>query len=211
MNDTFIAKYIDEDFPIEDFNHENWTKAERVEIKKYWSGEDAPNAKHAKVCALWSDDFLYVRFDCNQEEPLIVSERPQTESKTPGVWDRDVCEIFIASNSDNPNHYFEFEAAPTGEWIDLEIYFSAKERETNWKYKSEMKTFSKVEESKVTTIIKIPFSSLNSKPKAGESWRVNLFRCVGLGDTRYLAWQPTQTEKPNFHVPEKFGWLYFQG
>lgn len=210
MSDTFIAKHISEDFSVEDFNNINWNKAESVQIKKYWSGEDAPIAKQAEVRSLWSDDFLYVRFYCNQEEPLVVSNNPQTESKTLGLWDRDVCEVFIAPNVDKPNHYFEFEAAPTGEWVDLEIYFSAKERETNREYESGMKTYSKAEENKVTTVIRIPFSSLNAKPKKGERWRVNLFRCVGEGETRYLAWQPTQTETPNFHVPEKFGWVYFQ-
>jgi hypothetical protein len=40
-------------------------------------------------------------------------------------------------------------------------------------------------------------------------WRINLFRCVGVGDDRYLAWQPTYTAEPSFHVPEVFGWLDF--
>ena len=43
-----------------------------------------------------------------------------------------------------------------------------------------------------------------------EQWRANLFRCVGSGDTRgYLAWQPTRTPEPAFHLPAAFGWLKF--
>jgi len=43
-----------------------------------------------------------------------------------------------------------------------------------------------------------------------ERWRVNLFRCVGKDPDRgYLAWQSTRTPKPNFHVPQVFGWLVF--
>jgi hypothetical protein len=30
-----------------------------------------------------------------------------------------------------------------------------------------------------------------------------------MGDERYLAWQPTYTAAPSFHVPEVFGWLEF--
>ncbi|MGH9959146.1 MAG: carbohydrate-binding family 9-like protein [Pyrinomonadaceae bacterium] len=39
-----------------------------------------------------------------------------------------------------------------------------------------------------------------------------MFRCVGTGKDRgYLAWQPTRTEQPNFHIPKVFGWLIFEG
>jgi hypothetical protein len=48
------------------------------------------------------------------------------------------------------------------------------------------------------------------KPKSGDVWLGNLLRCVGRDPDRgYLAWQPTMTEKPNFHVPEKFGEFEF--
>lgn len=211
MSDTFIATYINEDFSIEYFNHINWKKSQPVQIGKYWSGENAPIERQAEACALWSDEFLYVRFVCNQDEPLIIAENPQTKNKTMGLWERDVCEIFIAPNVDEENHYFEFEAAPTGEWLDLEIRQHFEQRETNWDYKSEMKASGKIEDKKVMMIIRIPFSALSAKPNPKENWRVNLFRCVGIGETRgYLAWQPTKTETPNFHIPDVFGWLRFQ-
>lgn len=210
MNDTFIARYINEDFSIRDFNHVNWNKAQPVQIKNYWSGEDAPIERHAEVRALWSEAFLYVRFVCDQDEPLIICENPQTDTKTIGLWERDVCEIFIAPNVDEANHYFEFEVAPTGEWLDLEIRQHAEQRETNWDYKSDMKAAGKIEDKKVFMTIRIPFSALSTKPNLKVNWRVNLFRCAGSGETRgYLAWQPTKTETPNFHVPEAFGWLHF--
>jgi alpha-galactosidase len=58
--------------------------------------------------------------------------------------------------------------------------------------------------------IKIPWEALGRKPKPGDIWLGNIFRCVGSDPDRgYLAWQPTLTEKPNFHVPEKFGMFSF--
>lgn len=210
MSNTITAKRIDEDFSIEDFNRADWNRATPVRIAKLWSGEDAPHERHAEVRVLWSRDFLYVRFICNQHEPLIVSHSPQTERKTIGLWDRDVCEIFIAPNLEEPHHYFEFEAASTGEWVDLEIHQMPERRETNTDYESKMRTASMIEDEKLTTIIRIPFSSVRARPKTKEGWRVNLFRCIGTGDERYLAWLPTRTETPNFHVPKAFGRLYFQ-
>jgi hypothetical protein len=39
---------------------------------------------------------------------------------------------------------------------------------------------------------------------------VNLCRCVGEDPDRgYLAWRPTHTAEPNFHVPTAFGTIVF--
>jgi hypothetical protein len=205
------AKKIRDDISIENFNHDVWKKSKPIQITKYWSGEDAPIERHTEVCALWSDDFLYVRFVCNQNEPLIINNHPQTKIKTDKLWERDVCEIFIAPDVNEPRRYFEFEAAPTGEWLDLEICQLPERRETNWQYESNMIAAAKIENEKVMMTIRIPFSSLRFQPKANERRHANLFRCVGVGETRgYLAWQPTRTEKPDFHVPEAFGWIVFE-
>jgi len=72
-----------------------------------------------------------------------------------------------------------------------------------------MNVAASVAESKVTIAMQIPWSGFVPKPNRGDAWRVNLFRCVGVGNDRYLAWQPTYTAEPNFHVPEVFGWLEF--
>jgi hypothetical protein len=59
--------------------------------------------------------------------------------------------------------------------------------------------------------MRVPWSALGvASPRKGANWRANLYRCVGAGATRgYLAWQPTLTPEPSFHVPAKFGWLRF--
>lgn len=201
-----------EDFPITDFTDNNWTKADEVLVEKYWSGESAPVGRHFKAKLLWSDSALYVRFEANQAEPLIISETPNLSTKTNGLWDRDVCEIFLAPNPDEFRKYFEFEVAPTGEWIDLEVYQMPDKRETNFDYWSGMQTAGKIEKNKVWMAYKIEWKAFGKIPQTGEIWKGNIFRCVGKGKTRgYLAWQPTLTEKPNFHVPEKFGEFEFAG
>lgn len=201
---------IEKDFSIEEFDNPNWQNASEVEISKYWSGETAPDSRHFTTKLLWSDSFLYVRFCANQIEPLIVSDAPDLRTKTIGLWDRDVCEIFVAPDLDEPQRYFEFEIAPTGEWIDLRIDLTAEKRETDFDYRSAMQTAARIEKDKVLMWIKIGWTAFGKTPKTGDIWRGNLFRCVGAGETRgYLAWQPTRTEKPNFHVAEAFGEFQF--
>lgn len=202
--------HIENDFPIVELDNKNWQKAEEALIEKYWSGENAPRGRHAKARLLWSETALYVRFEANQAEPLIISETPNLKTKTRGLWDRDVCEIFVAPDKSEPRRYFEFEIAPTGEWIDLAIHQLPERRETDFEYDSEMLTAARIEKDKVLMAMKIEFKAFGKTPRANEAWRGNLFRCVGAGETRgYLAWQPTGTPQPGFHVPEAFGELEF--
>jgi len=187
-----------------------WDSCEPVKIEHYWSGEPAPASRHAEVRICWTDEGLHARYVCAQDEPLVVSENPQTDVKTIGLWDRDVCEIYLAPDAKHPERYFEFEAAPTGEWIDLGIVITPSGRETDWGYDSGMTTTSELRPRQLIVEIRIPWSVSIPKPEKGDVWGVNLFRCVGPeAPERYLAWRPTRTPEPNYHVPEAFGSLRF--
>jgi len=206
------AHWIGTDLRVDDFEAPAWQKADPVSIARFWSGEPAPGSKHAEAHILWSDQALHVRYTCNQFEPPIVSSEPQMITKTIGLWDRDVCEIFLAPDLQRTERYFEFEAAPTGEWVDLGINWRPEGRVTDWEFNSGMTTASHLENTKLVLAMRIPWKDGDGpihKPQRHELWRVNLFRCVGIGDSRYLAWQPTFTAEPNFHVPQSFGWLRF--
>lgn len=179
-------------------------------IHKYWSGELAPVERHFTSQMLWSDEYLYVRFEYEINEPPVVSETPDTSKKTVGLWERDVCEIFIAPDKIHPETYFEFEIAPTGEWLDLAIEHRNGERFTDWEYSSGVKAFAKTDDRISVMTLQIPFATLGKTPSKGDIWLGNIYRCVGSGDNRgYLAWQPTLTPQPNFHAPERFGKFVF--
>ena len=199
------------DLKAADLNSAEWNNAQRVQIDRYWSGAPAPANRHAEARMLWSTKALHVRFVCHQAEPLVVSEKPQTLNKTMALWDRDVCEIFIAPEAEEPERYFEFEAAPTGEWLDLAIRWKANGRLTDWEFNSGMTAAARFCIDSITISMRIPWKSLGRTPQAGTRWRANLFRCVGAGASRgYLAWQPTLTKEPSFHVPGVFGWIDFK-
>jgi alpha-galactosidase len=206
------ARWISSDLPADDLKAAEWGLAVPVPINRYWSGEVAPTSRHAEASLLWSDYALHVRYVCNQSEPPIINPNPKTAEKTIGLWDRDVCEIFIAPDADRPECYFEFEAAPTGEWLDLGINLTPEGRETDWEFNSGMTVAAHAEAGELRIAMRIPWNTAGRalhKPNKSERWRVNLFRCIGTGNSRYLAWQPTLTEEPNFHVPQAFGWLRF--
>jgi hypothetical protein len=208
---TLIARHINQPIKADEFDNQIWEQAEPVQIDHYWSGEPASPSRHAEARVCWSDDALHVRFIGEQHEPLIVTDYPNTDKKTLGLWDRDVCEIFLAPDPASPWRYFEFEAAPTGEWIDLGIIVKPGGRETFWDYASGFTTAAKLEGNKLLVGMRIPWSAVLPKPQAEDVWRVNVFRCVGPeAPERYLAWLPTRTPEPAFHVPEVFGILRFK-
>lgn len=204
------AHYSSADIAVDDFDSAEWDQAEAVQIDHYWSGTRASHDRQAETRILWSNNALHIRFVCQQNEPLIVSNNPQTEKKTMGLWDRDVCEIFIAPDPNVVERYFELEAAPTGEWLDVAIKWTPEKRESDWEFDSHMTTAVQIGASHIITAMRIPWSESIPQPQKGDRWRVNLFRCVGKDPNRaYLAWRPTRTPQPSFHLPSAFGWLQF--
>jgi hypothetical protein len=205
---TIVAPYVGRAIAESDFDNEIWQTCQPVKISHLWSGEPAAATRHADARICWSNEALHVRFVGAQREPLVVSTNPVTDKKTLGLWDRDVCEIFLAPDPSNPSRYFEFEAAPTGEWVDLGITLTPSGRETDWDFASGFTTAAKLEQDQLFVRMRIPWSEAIPKPRAGDRWGVNVFRCVGPeAPDRYLAWRPTRTPEPAFHVPEAFGTL----
>ena len=197
------------DISVADIGNSAWRRAQSLAINKLWNGEPASDRRHAIARLLWSESSLYVRFDCRQKEELYLNEAPQTETKTMKLWEHDVCELFLAPDRDEARRYAEFEVAPTGEWLDLMVDWT-KDEPRDWEYLSGMETFARVEPDGVAMAMKIPWAAFGRKPAAGDVWVGNLFRQVGSGTTRgYLAWSPTMTPEPQFHVPEKFGEFVF--
>ena len=209
-NQIVEVRFIPGDLALKDLDSPEWSKAKPVHIDHYWSGEPAPVGRHAEARILWSEQALYVRYVCNQAEPLVISDHPQTITKTMYLWDRDVCEIFLAPDPNVSDKYFEFEVAPTGEWLDIGLDWTTGKRQTDWQFSSRMSTAARIEKDRVTMAMRIPWNNRLAAPARGARWRANLFRCVSRDPKlRYLSWQPTRTPQPFFHVPQAFGWLVF--
>ena len=208
---TARVSYISRDFALEDFDDAAWKNCDEICISRLWSGVEAEWQRHFTTKLVWTDTVFFIRFEGNQNEPLVLNANPNLGSKTNYLWERDVFEIFVAPGAENVFEYLEFEAAPTGEWLDLRIRISGDgSRQTDFEYDSGMRVATRIEQNKISLVMKIGWDAFGRKPAKGEVWRGNLFRCIGAGATRgYLAWQPTMTEQPNFHVPEKFGFFEF--
>jgi len=193
-----------------DFAHECWQRTEPLTINRDWQGDAAPPELHTTARVLWNETEILFGFECGYTE-LDVDDVFDVNEERHALWDRDVCEAFIRSPLEpHEKYYREFEVAPTGQWCDLLVDRSAMWHD--WEWKSGMRTVSEIVEAENLwrVAMAIPFSAFDCTPKPGDVWYGNLFRISRLnGERQYLAYSPTLTEKPNFHVAEHFVPLRF--
>ncbi len=183
-----------------------WDAATPVVFDSDWQGKNSDPQRRTEVRVLWTSEMLYLRFVCRYRSLHVFSDS-DPNGRRDHLWDRDVAEVFLQPDSARQRYYKEFEVAPNGMWIDLDISPGPLVD-----LKSGLQTSVSMEESSKTWYaeLAIPMGSLtrNFDPKA--VWRVNFYRVEGNDEPRaYFAWQPTHTPQPNFHVPSAFGRLRF--
>ena len=191
------------DFPSEP----DWSRASPLSFASDWRGENRDLNRQTEVKLLWSDAALFLRFICRYRS-ITVFDDADANCRRDELWKRDVAEVFLQPDRFGEKYYKEFEVSPNGQWLDLDITPAGLKHIT-----SGMKTRVAIDE--VTAAwgaqLVIPLESITDHFDPAQSWRVNFFRCEGSEPDRfYSAWQPTETAEPNFHVPEKFGWLRFE-
>jgi alpha-galactosidase len=193
-----------------DFRHEYWQRAHPLSIACNWRGDPAPAELRTVARALWTPDALGFGFECRYTE-LDMDSEYSLEQERYALWERDVCEAFVRSpNEPGEKIYKEFEAAPTGQWCDLQI--DRARMKHDWEWRSGMQTAHGINEAEKIwrVVMVIPFEAFGLRPQSGNCWQANLFRISRLnGERQYLALSPTLTERPNFHVPERFVPLRF--
>ena len=184
----------------------DWQLSEPISFCTDWRGENPDPSLTTEVRALWSASTLYLRFVCLYRE-LFVFEGSDPNGRRDHLWDRDVAEAFLQPEPSPERYYKEFEVAPNGMWIDLDISPSGLAD-----LKSGMSRSVHVDEVNRAWVaeLKLSFRSLVREFDPDKIWQANFYRIEGQAEPRqYMAWQPTFTPEPNFHVPEAFGKLRF--
>jgi Carbohydrate family 9 binding domain-like len=204
-----VATYIDHDLKVQDSNlTTEWQNASPVTFSSDWQGKNADPRRETQVRILWSRHYLYLRFECHYHE-LFVFEDSDPNGRRDHLWDRDVAEAFLQPDPSRERFYREFEVSPNGMWVDLDIFPGGLADLKSGLQRSVVRD----EKSQVWTAeLAIPIASLTTNFDPTAIWRANFYRVEGKTEPRaYLAWQPTNTPQPNFHVPKAFGKLRFAG
>jgi alpha-galactosidase len=183
-----------------------WETAPPMRFRADWQGLNADGQRETQVRLLWTPESLYLRFDARYRT-ITVFPNADPGGRRDQLWDRDVCEVFRQPDPSELRRYKEFEVAPNGFWIDLDIAPGEKHN-----LQSGLRRRAAIEESikRWRAVLALPIKSLIQRFDSSAEWRVNFYRVEGSAEPRfYSAWQPTHTTQPNFHVPEAFGRLVF--
>jgi alpha-galactosidase len=185
-----------------------WQSASPTAFSSDWQGKNADPGRETQVRILWSRQYLYLRFECHYRE-LFTFEDSDVNGRRDHLWDRDVAEAFLQPDPSRERYYREFEVSPNGMWVDLDIFPGGLADLKSGLQRSVILD----EKSRTWTAeLAIPIKSLTANFNPSAIWRANFYRVEGTKEPRaYLAWQPTHTPQPNFHVPSAFGKLRFAG
>jgi len=199
------AYRIDEDFDLR-LDHPAWERARPTWIESEAAGGAVRLELSTEVRLLWSEDHLYLRYECPFTELTVFDTAPPPDERA-GLWDRDVVEAFIGAWPDEPGRYVELEVAPTGEQLDLLI--DLPDKDLAWSSRFTNRTEVDEEAGRWTTALRIPLRAFDAPaPGVGTRWRMNLYRC-DRANRAFLCWRPVLGG--SFHAPERFGVLEFRG
>jgi alpha-galactosidase len=183
-----------------------WEKANPITFCADWKGVNPEPERQTRVRLLWTIHTLYLRFECRYVS-LHVFDDSDPDGRRHQLWDRDVAEVFLQPDPERERYYKEFEVAPNGMWIDLDISPGPLR---NLQSGMQRSVWLNPSSQIWCAELAIPMRSLTATFDQDNVWRVNFYRVEGSQEPRaYLAWQPTHTPQPNFHVPTAFGKLRF--
>jgi alpha-galactosidase len=184
-----------------------WENAKPIHFDTDWQGKNPGPHRQTQVRLLWTPEFLYLEFVAHYRL-ITVFDDASPNGRRDKLWDRDVAEVFLQPDPAQLRRYKEFEVSPNGFWIDLEINDGVLQY-----LKSGLQRRVNINQLKKTWTaeLAIPIKSLTQHFDPTSVWRVNFFRVEGPSEPRfYSSWRPTDTPEPNFHVPERFGFLKFE-
>lgn len=199
--------------PDGNLEKEIWRRAERTRLDYDWAGRKTQI--DTQVASFWTPSHIYFAFWCNYSA-LNIYEGEDSKQERWGLWDRDVVEVFLNPKPRIMNHYYEFEVAPNNLWIDLEINLEKKPfNDAAWDSHFQHATRIDSQHHLWTCEMSLPVASMKvARVRANTKWRINFYRADGRGDDshrHFLCWSPVLGEKPNFHVPARFGIIRFLG
>src|SRR6266540_3649453 len=190
-----------------------WKKAPLVaDFVNNLDGSQSTYKTEARV--LYDDNFIYFAFRCADDNIWSTMRRRDEH-----LWEEEVVEVFLQADPNQPS-YIELEVNPLGTMLDLYMLAARKplhyESWNSEKLRWGVQVFGTVDgkggDKEWTCEIALPMEDIvtasHRPPKAGDRWRMNLYRGEHFPEAADLAWSPTL--QADFHIPKRFGELVFR-
>lgn len=185
-----------------------WTRASAQTITwdTDWSGKKTSIVTHARV--VWAKDALYTLFE-SDGAGLNADPAPRKDVDRPKLYGEDCVELFVGADPKEPRRYYEIEMGPLGHFLDLTVdrTVTPPKSDVAWSSGVVVATTTDATAHSSTIEAKIPAKEIAAALVPGARLPFALYRMEGKSPRNYLAWSPTRTPKPDFHVPSAFGVL----
>lgn len=183
-----------------------WKDAQPASFETDWAG--APTGIRTRVRAAWAKDAFYMLWELEGAGLSVDRSRP-TDVEREKLYEEDCVEVFVGRDPNDPRRYAEVEVGPWGHFFDLAIDRGAKKSDAAWSSKPTIAT-RVLPGGRVVIEMALRSSDVTAAFHPGARLPLALYRMEGRSPRHYLAWSPTRTPKPNFHVPEAFGTLVLE-
>ncbi len=179
-----------------------WRDAPEAPLLDAISGRDPRYPTTARL--LWDAATLYVAVECRDDEPW---SRPGRRPDDP-IYEDEVVEVFLDPGGRGAD-YAEIEVSPANVRLDARFRSRRGDLAEALAWSSGAESAVRIEPGRWTVEMAVPLGSLRL-PRPGERWRLNVYRLESRnrrGAAEGSALSPPY--RPDFHAPERFGWLVF--
>jgi len=189
--------------------------AEAPTVGDFVNNMDGSQSKYkTEARLLYDDNFLYIAFRAVDDNIWSTMKRRDQH-----LWEEEVVEVFLQADP-LQGSYIELEVNPLGTMLDLYMLAARKplhyESWNSEKLRWGVQVFGTVDgkggDKEWTCEIALPMEDIvtasHRPPKAGDRWRMNLYRGEHFPEAADLAWSPTL--QADFHFPKRFGELVFR-
>jgi len=202
------AKHVDDGgIAIDGVAEAAWNGATPVSFDTDWSG--AKTTTSTRVRAAWSKSALYLLWELEGAGIAVDATRP-VKTEREKLYEEDCVELFFTPDPAQRTRYLEVEVGPLGHFFDLAVDRKTNKSDVGWSSQPEIAT--KVDRDRHRATIEAAFRApeIVHALESGKRLPFALYRMEGKSPRLYLAWSPTKTARPNFHVPEAFGTLVIE-
>ncbi|MDB4939532.1 MAG: hypothetical protein JWP87_6504, partial [Labilithrix sp.] len=197
------AKHVDDGaIAVDGAVEPAWSSIPAVAFDSDWTGAKTKATTHVR--AAWSKGALYLLWELEGAGIDVDASRPVTTEREK-LYEEDCVEMFFTPDPASPSRYFEVEVGPLGHFFDIAIDRTTKKSDTAWSSQPTIATTVDRERHRATIEIALRSPDVVRALGTGKKLPFALYRMEGKSPRLYLAWSPTKTPKPNFHVPEAFG------
>ena len=203
------AKRVDENsITVDGVADGAWKNVPVTSFDSDWSGARTGMATKVRVAV--SKSALYMLWELKGAGIEVDASHP-LETERQKLYEEDCVEVFLAPDPATRTRYYEIEVGPLGHFLDLAVDRKTNKSDVAWSSQPTIATVvdrvghrATIEMALRAPAIVQALASL----APGAKLPFALYRMEGKAARRhYLAWSPTRTPKPNFHVPDAFGTL----